>query len=218
MITMAGMIGVGKTTYTNYMAGMFNAEPLFEEVSENPILDAYYSEPTKYAFSLQIYFLNQRIKSIKRGMRLDRAILDRSIYEDALFTQVNNMNGNISDVEWNLYQDLLANMMDDIRIISENTNQQPELLVYLTGPFDMILEKIKRRGRSYEQVDGRPDLLAYYQQLYTMYGEWYENYDKSAKMSIDVSQYDIIDSESDRQTVAKLIQDTYDQLLITAQI
>ena len=48
MITMAGMIGVGKTTYTQHMAKMFQAEPLFEEVSENPILDAYYSEPTKY--------------------------------------------------------------------------------------------------------------------------------------------------------------------------
>lgn len=214
MITIAGMIGVGKSTYTNQMAELFNAEPLFEEVADNPILDAYYQNPTKYAFSLQIYFLNQRVKSIKRGMKLNRAILDRSIYEDALFTQVNNINGNISDVEWHLYQDLLSNMMDDIQVISNATNQSPELLVYLTGPFDLILEKIKRRGRPYEQVEGRrPDLLAYYQQLYTMYGEWYENYDKSAKMSIDVSQYDVVDSEADRQAVAQLIQEKFESLL-----
>ncbi len=205
MITMAGMIGVGKTTYTNHMAEYFKAEPLFEEVSDNPILDAYYSEPTKYAFSLQIYFLNQRVKSIKRGMKLERAILDRSIYEDALFTQVNNINGNISDVEWQLYQDLLANMMDNVRIISENTNQTPELLVYLHAPFELILEKIQRRGRPYEQIDGRPDLLAYYQQLHTLYDEWYENYQHTAKIAIDVSQYDILQAE-DQIKVAQQIE------------
>lgn len=205
MITMAGMIGVGKTTYTNHMAEYFKAEPLFEEVSDNPILDAYYSEPTKYAFSLQIYFLNQRVKSIKRGMRLERAILDRSIYEDALFTQVNNINGNISDVEWQLYQDLLANMMDNVRIISENTNQTPELLVYLHAPFDLILEKIQRRGRPYEQIEGRPDLLAYYEQLHTLYDEWYKNYQHTAKIAIDVSQYDILQAE-DQIKVAQQIE------------
>lgn len=217
MITMAGMIGVGKTTYTQHMANMFQAEPLFEEVSENPILDAYYSEPTKYAFSLQIYFLNQRVKSIKRGMKFDRAILDRSIYEDALFTQVNNINGNISDVEWQLYQDLLANMMDDVRIISESTNQSPELLVYLHAPFDLVLEKIKRRGRPYEQVEGRPDLLAYYKQLHTLYGEWYANYDHSAKMAIDVSKFDIL-TNTDQEIVAKKIQDKWSTLLVDSQI
>ena len=150
-------------------------------------------------------------------MKFDRAILDRSIYEDALFTQVNNINGNISDIEWQLYQDLLANMMDDIRIISESTNQSPELLVYLHAPFDLVLEKIKRRGRPYEQVEGRPDLLAYYKQLHTLYDEWYENYDHSAKMAIDVSQYDILTS-NDQEIVAKKIQDKWSTLLVDSQI
>ena len=98
--------------------------------------------------------------------------------------------------------------MDDVRFISESTNQSPELLVYLHAPFDLVLEKIKRRGRPYEQVEGRPDLLAYYKQLHTLYDEWYARYDHSAKMAIDVSKFDIL-TNKDQEIVAKKIQDKW---------
>ena len=63
MIILAGMIGVGKTTYTAQLAKELGTEAFFEPVEDNPILDKYYENPEKYGFALQIYFLNKRFKA-----------------------------------------------------------------------------------------------------------------------------------------------------------
>ncbi|MGZ7259834.1 deoxynucleoside kinase, partial [Streptococcus pyogenes] len=71
-------------------------------------------DPDKYGFALQIYFLNKRFKSIKEAFFDQNNVLDRSIYEDALFTQINAENGNISQEEYQIYLELLANMMEEL--------------------------------------------------------------------------------------------------------
>ena len=105
VIILAGMIGVGKTTYTYRLAEELGTQPFFEPVEENPILDKYYEDPDKYGFALQIYFLNKRFKMIKAAYYDDNNILDRSIYEDALFTYINTLKGSISEQEYNIYLD-----------------------------------------------------------------------------------------------------------------
>ena len=84
MIILAGMIGVGKTTYTSLLAQELGTTAFFEPVENNPILDKYYEDPEKYGFALQIYFLNKRFAAIKKAYKADNNVLDRSIYEDAL--------------------------------------------------------------------------------------------------------------------------------------
>lgn len=78
----------------------------FEPVENNPILDKYYEDPEKYGFALQIYFLNKRFAAIKKAYKADNNVLDRSIYEDALFTYINTLQGSISDQEYHIYLDL----------------------------------------------------------------------------------------------------------------
>lgn len=51
MIILAGMIGVGKTTYTTRLAETLGTEAFFEPVDDNPILDKYYEDPDRYALS-----------------------------------------------------------------------------------------------------------------------------------------------------------------------
>ena len=109
------MIGVGKTTYTYRLAEELGTQPFFEPVEENPILDKYYEDPDKYGFALQIYFLNKRFKMIKAAYHDDNNILDRSIYEDALFTYINTLKGSISEQEYDIYLELLDNMMEEIQ-------------------------------------------------------------------------------------------------------
>ncbi len=53
----------------------------------------------KYAFLLQIYFLNKRFESIKMAYRQDNNVLDRSIFEDELFLTLNYKNGNVTKTE-----------------------------------------------------------------------------------------------------------------------
>ena len=76
----------------------------------------------------------------------------------------------------------------------------------MDADIDHVLKNIKKRGREYEQVENDPELLDYYKLLIDNYVDWFENYDKSPKIKIDASQYDV-NKEKDWQIVYGLIED-----------
>lgn len=192
VIVFAGMIGVGKTTWTEKLSEYLGTQPFYESVDDNPILDKFYDDPKRWAFPLQIFFLNKRFDAIKQALSDDNNVLDRSIYEDALFTKINYEQGNITKEEYDLYVELLDNMMEELDGMPKKS---PDLLIYLTGDFDLILSHIKHRGRDFEQWDDDPELLEYYRTLYNAYDEWYEQYDKSPKIKIDVGEVDVLNGK-----------------------
>lgn len=204
MIVLAGMIGVGKSSYTEMIARHLDSKAFYEEVDYNPILDKFYEDPKKWAFSLQIYFLNTRFQAIKEASSNPLNVLDRSIYEDALFTHVNNLQGNISDIDLDIYMDLLHDMMEEIDGLPKKS---PDLLVYLEADFDTILAHIKKRGREFEQIDNDPELLAYYRLLHSEYKQWFEDYCYSPKIKISVDEYDIVEHpELEKEVMAQITE------------
>lgn len=196
------MISAGKSTYTKYLAEELGTKPFYEPVDNNPVLEKYYEDPEKYGFALQIYFLNKRFDLIKQAFHEDNNVLDRSIYEDQLFTYVNKLDGNISQVEYDIYVDLLDNMMEELDGMPKKA---PDLLVYLDVSLEHVLSNIKKRGREYEQIEDNPELLAYYTKLHSHYIGWYESYDKSPKIALDADKFDI-HVEEDWKEVYGLIQ------------
>ena len=203
VIITAGMIGVGKTTLTGKIAEHLNTKAYYEPVGENPVLPLYYANPKQYGFLLQIYFLNKRFSMIKQALSDDNNVLDRSIYEDALFTRENNAEGNISDTELEVYLKLLDNMMADLNRLPKKA---PDLMVYSETDFETILYRIKKRGRDYEQIDKNPELKDYYYKMWNAYKDWYRDYDASQKMKIDLEKYDLEDPQNVK-TVLGLIDD-----------
>lgn len=193
VIITAGMIGVGKTTLTGKIAEHLNTQAFFEPVGENPVLPLYYKNPKQYGFLLQIYFLNKRFSMIKQALSDDNNVLDRSIYEDALFTKENNAEGNISDTELAVYLQLLDNMMQDLNHLPKKA---PDLMVYSETTFETILYRIKKRGRDYEQIDHNPELKDYYYKMWSAYKDWYQEYDASPKMKIDLDRYNLDDPKN----------------------
>ena len=92
-------------------------------VTDNPVLPLFYEgnrmvadgecETNPYAYLLQTFFLNRRFHMIKQAMKQDNNVLDRSIYEDALFMRLNVDLGNATEVEYDVYKDTLDNMMEE---------------------------------------------------------------------------------------------------------
>lgn len=203
VIVLAGMIGAGKTTYTTMIAKELGTEPFYEAVDNNPILEKYYADPEKYAFALQIFFLNKRFRSIKDALYHKNNVLDRSIYEDALFTQINYEEGNMSIEELDLYLELLDNMMEELDGMPK---KGPDLLIYLRGSLETHLDRIQKRGRSYEQIDGNQELLEYYTKLHGRYDDWFHSYDKSDTLIIDIDSTNL-EIPEDRERVMKEIKD-----------
>nr|OTP54126.1 deoxyguanosine kinase [Enterococcus termitis] len=89
MIVLAGTIGAGKSSLTEIISEHLGSDAFYESVDDNEVLPLFYADPKKYAFLLQIYFLNKRFDSIKQALSHENNVLDRSIYEDSLLFHLN---------------------------------------------------------------------------------------------------------------------------------
>ncbi|MCT7764056.1 MAG: deoxynucleoside kinase, partial [Lactobacillus iners] len=115
VIVLSGPIGAGKSSLTSILSKYLATDPFYESVDDNPVLPLFYENPKKYAFLLQVYFLNTRFKSIKKALSADNNVLDRSIYEDALFFQMNADIGRATKEEVTTYYELLDGMMAELK-------------------------------------------------------------------------------------------------------
>ena len=205
MIALAGTIGAGKTSLTKLLADHLNSQAFYDSVDDNKILPLFYKDPKKYGFLLQIYFLNKRLDEIKDSYSNDLNVLDRSIFEDALLFKLNADMGRATETESNIYSSLLGNMMEEL---PEQPHQKaPNLLITIRVSFETMLERIKKRGRSFEQIANDPSLYSYYKNLNERYVQWYEDYNESPKMVIDGDKYDFVEDPAAAKKVLAMIDE-----------
>ena len=213
LITIGAMIGAGKTSLAELVANHFNSEVFYESVDDNPILPVFYTaseeeiQTKRYPFLLQLWFLNTRFKSIKEALIKDNNVLDRSIYEDWYFAKVNKDLGRISDLEFSLYEDLLNNMLEGLE---ELPKKSPDLMIYLSGSFETILERIKKRGREYELDEA---LVSYYYTLWEGYDNWIkQHYKASEVLIINIDEIDYVNNEEHKQKVLSMIEQKLEEI------
>lgn len=200
------MIGAGKSSLAKLLGEHLGSEVFYESVENNPILPLFYTasdeeiQKYRYPFLLQLYFLNTRFKSIKQALVHKNNVLDRSIYEDWYFAKVNKDLGRISELEFQIYESLLDNMLEELE---ELPKKSPDLMVYLTGSFETILKRIQDRGRGYELDQS---LVEYYHVLWKGYDEWIQNnYHASEVITIDIDKYDFVNNPKDAEIVLSMI-------------
>ena len=213
VLVIGGMIGLGKTSVAEIIGNHFNTEVFYESVDDNPILPLFYTaseeeiQKNRYPFLLQLHFLNTRYKSIKCALYNKNNVLDRSIYEDCYFAKVNNDLGRISDLEFNIYKELLNNMLEELEQLPKKA---PDLMIYLKGSFETVLQRIISRGRSYEIDEG---LVNYYHILWSGYDEWVmKHYDASEVLVIDMDQYDVVNRKEDELYLIAQVEEKLKQI------
>lgn len=203
MIVLAGTIGAGKTSLTSMIANHLGTKAFYESVDDNEVLPLFYKDPKKYAFLLQIYFLNKRFNSIHDANSNPNNVIDRSIFEDSLLFHLNADLGRATGTEVSVYDDLLQNMMEEMP--SAQYQKNPDLLVHIRVSFDTMLQRIQLRGRPYEQITNDPSLYDYYKNLNQRYEDWYAAYNQSPKMQIDGNKFDFVTNPDARDAVLKMI-------------
>ncbi|MCH8535289.1 MAG: deoxynucleoside kinase [Flavobacteriaceae bacterium] len=183
-IAIAGNIGAGKTTLTRLLAKHFNWEPEFEDVLENPYLEDFYDDMSRWSFNLQIYFLNSRFRQILEIRESGKDIIqDRTIYEDAyIFAPNLHAMRLMSDRDYNNYKSLFDLM--------ESVTKSPDLLIYLRSSVPNLVKQIQKRGRDYENSIS----IDYLNKLNDRYESWIKNYDKGNLLIIDVDEIDFVDN------------------------
>src|SRR5258706_13964652 len=108
----SGNIGSGKTTLVEKLSRHYGWVPLFESVDQNPHLEDFYKDMTRWAFHLQIYFLNSRFIQIREIRDSKKTIIqDRSIYEDAhIFAANLHTSRHIGDRAYHSYVALFTSL------------------------------------------------------------------------------------------------------------
>ena len=121
--------------------------------------------------------------------------MDRSIYGDAIFARMLNLNGEMSDEEFAIYAELLENMLEHV--------QAPKLMVYLEVSVDEAMRRIHKRGRDYELIVERE----YWERLNQEYEDYFGQYTLSPLLRINVDNLDFENNPEDRAYVLNLINE-----------
>lgn len=192
-IVIDGVVGVGKSSLMNLLQNEgYTAFP--EPVADNPLLDKFYHDRKRYSFSLQIFFLNRRFAHIKNAMKNKKVVMDRSIYGDAIFAKMLCDNGEMAVEEFNLYKELLENMLEHVA--------PPSLMIYLEISVDGAMKRIAKRGRDFEQIVER----GYWEKLNGEYSTYFKQYNISPILKINVDNLDFENNEEHREYILNLIR------------
>ncbi|MBI3244137.1 MAG: deoxynucleoside kinase [Chloroflexi bacterium] len=196
-VTIAGNIGVGKSTLTALMARKLAWSPFFEAVEENPYLADFYDDMQRWSFHSQAFFLSRRLHQHYLLLQSKESVLqDRSVYEDAeIFAQNLHRQGRMTGRDWQTYHDLY-------RVLSLLL-QPPHLVVYLKASVPTLLRRIRQRGRGYEQAISN-DYLA---SLNELYDEWVARFSLCPVLTVDTDNLDYAQNDEHLEQIVQRVQD-----------
>lgn len=200
-VVVAGNIGSGKTTLTKKLSERLGWKPHFESVQDNPYLADFYQDMSRWSFPLQVYFLNHRFNTHREIEGLPASsVQDRSIYEDAnIFARALYEQGKLDERDYKNYRTLYDSM---IQFLSP-----PTLMIFLRRSVPKLQERIKQRGRDYEQAIPED----YLSSLNKYYDEWYQGYNLGKSLIVDTDELDFLDNEEHFNRLVKRIWDSIDQ-------
>ena len=178
LIVTAGNIGSGKTTLAKWIGEQYGMETYCEVVKDNRYLSDFYNSFRPFAFRLAIHFLSLRSQQLIAANTNEKgSIIDRSIYEDPeVFVRRFRDEHIIENRDYNTYIDI----WDLVKV----NLPEPNLLIYLHAPSDVLLQRIKRRGRDFEKkIDSK-----FLESLQTYYDKWFKEFKVCQTLEIDSSK------------------------------
>ena len=191
-IVIEGPIGVGKTTLTRALAMRFGARTVFEVVEENPFLASFYQDRNKYAFQVQLFFLLSRFRQqqdlFQQELFSQSTVSDYLFAKDRIFASVT-----LDPRELALYERIYDMLGPRV--------MKPDLVIYLQARQDVLMARIKKRGREFERkFDGE-----YLAELSRTYNDFFHRYDETPLLIINTSDLDFVDHEGDFDELVRAI-------------
>jgi deoxyguanosine kinase len=194
-IVIEGPLGVGKTSLAKMLSEKINGQTLLEDTEDNPFLDKFYQQPKKYAFQTQIFFLLRRFQQTHEMNQI--GLFKRTVISDYLFAKDRIFaRANLDDKEFWLYEQLYQLLK--ARITS------PDLVIFLQARTEVLMERIKKRNRSYE----RSVSLKYLDTINQAFNDFFFHYTDSPLLIINASDIDFVNIPEDFEDLVGYIQKT----------
>ncbi|WP_139489540.1 deoxynucleoside kinase [Brevibacillus dissolubilis] len=199
VITIAGTVGVGKSTFTRALADLLGFRVSFEKVDNNPYLNRFYNDFSRWSFHLQVYFLAERFKEQKRMFEYGGGFVqDRSIYEDTgIFAKMLYEQGHMTEEDYQTYTQLFEAM------VMTPYFPHPDVLIYLEGGFDDVLHRVKERGRPMEQQTP----VAYWEDLFGRYENWINAFTACPVLRVNINEYDLMEDMGSVEVVLQRVSE-----------
>jgi deoxyadenosine/deoxycytidine kinase len=196
-IGVAGNVGVGKSTLTSLLSEYLCWEPFYEAVDDNPYLADFYKDMRTWSFHSQIYFLSRRLGHHRQIIeRPGTVVQDRTVYEDAeIFARNLHLQGHMNERDWHSYWDLYQTVITIL--------PPPDLVIYLQASVPVLQERIRQRGRDYEQQIA-PEYLT---QLNELYEEWVEGFSLCPVLTVPTDNLNFVAVNSHLELIASRVLD-----------
>ncbi|MBN1337222.1 MAG: deoxynucleoside kinase [Deltaproteobacteria bacterium] len=177
-VVVEGPIGVGKTTLVHRMAERVRARLVLESVEENPFLAHFYQDRSTFAFQTELFFLLSRFRQQQQVTQ--ESLFAENILSDYLFEKNLIFSGlTLSEAEWKLYLDIYEALAPQV--------VTPDLVVVLDASLPLLVDRIHRRGRSFEASMDE----AYLDALARRYRRAFQVYDAGPVLLVDTTHLDL---------------------------
>lgn len=192
-IVIEGPIGVGKTSLVNLLIEEFGGRAILEDVEGNPFLPGFYKDRERYAFQAQLFFLlsryRQQAEINQQELFSQTTISDYLFAKDRIFASIN-----LGENELLLY--------DQVYQLLDSRVPKPDLVIYLQAEPEVLMERIKRRGKGYEKSISQ----AYLTDLIHAYNDFFFHFSETPLLVINTSQIDFVKRGGDFSDLVKAIK------------
>ena len=175
------------------LAEKINGQTLLEQTEENPFLPKFYQHPKKYGFQTQIFFLLRRYQQASEIGQID--LFKGTIISDYLFEKDKVFaRANLEDDEFWLYEQLFHLLKRRIT--------PPDLVIFLQAKTEVLMERIKKRGREYERSIG----FRYLNEINQAFNDFFFHYSDSPLLVVDASNIDFVHVPEDFEDMVNHIK------------
>ncbi len=202
-ITIEGPIGAGKSSLANLIHNEFSFSLINEIITENPFLERFYQDQSRWAFQTEMYFLTHRYMQLKaletKLSQQNNFVADYDIYKNKIFAEKT-----LNASEYNKFNTIYTNLKRDL---TEN-----DLTIFLRADLNTLRTRIKKRNRNFEQ-DINDEYLQYLISSYDKYLEEYAKERPNNYLIIECDQIDFINNPKDRQLIINKINTKTKELI-----
>jgi deoxyguanosine kinase len=192
-IAVEGAIGVGKTSVVERLAERLDATTVLEEWSQNPFLKAFYEGTPGSSFQVELFFLLSRYRQqqelTQRSLFTQATICDYFFEKSKVFAYLN-----LEDSELLIYERLYSLLAESV--------PKPDLVVYLQAPTEVLMKRIRTRGRP-EESRLSEEYLA---EVNRAYNYFFFHYTQTPLLVVNTTDVDLVKSSEDLDDLIRQIR------------